>query len=248
MDAKSLCILGACKNAAPFLPTILPKLSTIASWWRECKIVIYENDSTDETSEMLYAWKAEGGHKEIVQETNLNERFPDRIERLAYIRNRLLYYIPPSFDYVLMADLDDVFMSPPSKEAFESCFSLNAWDVMTANGRGGYYDIWPLRVPGVIEFDCWERYYHLKRHLGIPDQQAAYEAIERFKEIMANMRQIIPVLSAFNIGILCKVSAIHSCCRFSAKLDEKGVCEHVPFQNCLRSHGARILFNPFFQL
>lgn len=247
METKTLCIVGACKNAAAFLPILLPKLTTIASWWKECKIVIYENDSTDETSELLHAWKALGGHIDIVQETNLDTRYPSRVERLAYIRNRLLHYVPSFFDYMLMVDLDDVFLAPPSKEAFESCFTLKSWDVMTANGRGSYYDIWALRVPGLIEFDCWTRYYQLLRQ-GVPKQQATYEAIEKYKDIMATMNQILPVFSAFNIGILCKVSAIHPCCRFCASVNGAEICEHVPFQNCLRSHGARILFNPFFRL
>lgn len=247
METKTLCIVGACKNAAEFLPTILPKLKTIASWWKECKIVIYENDSTDETSALLHAWKDAGGHIEIVQETDLNARYPNRVERLAYIRNRLLCFVPPFFDYMLMVDLDDVFMSPLTKESFESCFALKTWDAMTANGHDGYYDIWALRVPGIIEFDCWDRYYQL-RHLGGSKEQATYDAIHRYGEIMFKMRQVIPVHSAFNIGLLCKVSAIRPCCRFTGKLNGTEICEHVPFQTCLRSHGARILFNPDFRL
>jgi hypothetical protein len=249
MESASVCIVGPCKNAAKFLPTVLPKLMTIASWWKTWKIVLYENDSTDGTPDLLHAWKdATPGDIEILHDTNLNERYPHPIVRLAYIRNRLLDSVPPSFDYMLMVDLDDVFVEPPTKEAFESCFDLKTWDVMTANGRHFYYDIWALRVPGRIDYNCWQRYHELTLLHQVPKQQATYQAIECHKEFMASLTQVIPVDSAYNIGILCKVSAIRPCCRFSSGSGGKPICEHVPFQTCLRSHGARILFNPKFYL
>ena len=257
METKTLCIVGACRNAAKFLPTVLPKLDMIASWWKECKVVIYENDSTDETSALLHAWKDAGHPIEIVQERNLDWRYPTRIERLAYIRNQLLGFVPPSFDYMLMVDLDDVFLSPPSKPAFESCFALTNWDVMTADSVSDYYDLWALRIPGGLDFDCWVRVRQLVRQ-GLSQAQAQDEAIEKYRVQMNKITEPTPVHSAFNIGILCKVSAIRPCCRFRSTVydqlqpwlppEVQLICEHIPFQTCLRSHGARIVFNPHFYL
>ena len=247
MDTKTLCILGTCQNVETFLPHVLSNLSTIASWWKECKIVVYENDSTDNTSALLHEWKAKGGHIEIVQETDLNLRYPNRVDRLAYIRNRLLHYIPPYFDYMLMVDMDDVFVKPVQKASFDACFELSSWGVMTA-ATDWYYDIWALRVPNLIEFDCWTKYYRLLNN-GVSEKQAKFDAIEKFKEIMTYQRGVLLIHSAFNAGALYKVSAIHPCCRYSGKSAEGlDICEHVPFQQCLRSHGTRILFNPKFKL
>ena len=247
MENKTLCIVGACKDVAPFLPKVLENVDRIASWWKECKIVIFENDSTDGTKQILQEWKEKGGHKELVQETNVSQRYPHPIERLAYIRNRLLHYVPPSYDYMFMVDMDDVFINPVQKESFESCFELKSWDVMTANGVEWYYDIWPLRVPGLIEFDCWKRRHEMVRN-GYTEKQANWEAIEKYKEQMFREKQVFPVHSAYNTGALYKVSSIHTCCRFAGSMNGEMICEHVPFQNCLRSHGARILFNPNFRL
>jgi hypothetical protein len=247
MDTKTLCIVGACQNVEAFLPQVLANLTTISSWWKECKIVIYENDSTDNTSTHLHEWKAKGGHIELVQETNLRQRFPNRVERLAYIRNRLLHYVPPFFDYMFVVDMDDVFAKPVQKASFEACFEVKSWDVMTA-ATDWYYDIWALRVPGLIEFDCWEEYYRLRR-IGISEQRAKFDAIETYKEIMSHQTDTLLVHSAFNAGALYKISTIRSCCRYSGKtLDGKEICEHVPFHTCMRSHGGRILFNPKFKL
>ena len=246
MENKTCCIVGACQNVEKFLPQVLENMNTISSWWKECKIVIYENDSTDDTPHILEEWKAQGGHRELVQETGVAARYPHRTERLAYIRNRLLHYVPPSFDYMFMVDMDDVFAKPIRKESFEACFQLKSWDVLTAN-TDWYYDIWALRVPGMIDFDCWKKYYSLI-HSGISEKDALWDAIDQFKERMSKLNQIIIVNSAFNAGALFKVSAIRSCCKFAGRVKDEEICEHVPFQNCLRSHGARILFHPEFKL
>lgn len=247
METSSLCIVGCCYNVEQFLPKVLENFDTIASWWKECKIIIYENDSTDNTSVLLHEWKSKAPNREIIQETNLKDRYPNRVERLAYIRNRLLYYVPPSFDYMFMVDMDDVFVNPIQKKSFESCFELKSWSVMTAN-TDWYYDIWALRIPGLIEFDCWEQYYTLLRQ-GLPEKIATFESIEKFKEIMSHKKEIVNVHSAFNAGALYKVSSIRTCCRFSGRrVDGREICEHVPFQTCIRSHGNRILFNPKFKL
>ena len=245
MDTKTLCIVGTCQNVEAFLPQVLANFTTIASWWKECRIVVYENDSTDNTSTLLHEWKAKGGHIELVQETGLSTRYPNRVERLAYIRNRLLHYVPPFFDYMFMVDMDDVFAKPVQKASFEACFELKSWDVMTAS-TDWYYDIWALRVPGLIEFDCWDKFHKLEND-GMSKKQAQHIAIDQYKEIMSHQTDILLVHSAFNAGALYKVSAIRPCCRYSGKtIDNKSICEHIPFQNCLRSHGGRIVFNPKF--
>ena len=245
MESRSLCILGACRNVEAYLPQVLENLNTIASWWKECKIVVYENDSTDQTPHILAEWKASGGHREVVQESNLEQRYPMRTDRLAYIRNRLLHYIPPTFDYVFMVDMDDVFTKPIQKSSFEACFTVEC-DVVTADTEG-YYDIWALRIPGVLEFDCWQMVYTLMNR-GITEQEAKQLAIHDYTTFMNSLTTPIIVHSAFNAGALFKVSAIRSCCRFLGSVDGREICEHVPFQNCIRSHGARILFHPEFKL
>lgn len=252
MENIRVCILGGCKNAEPFLPGVLANLTLVSSWFKECRVVIYENDSTDRTHEMLDEWASEKGHnihRQIIKETNLNDRYPDRTIRLAYIRNTLLCHIPPGFDYFMMVDLDDVFSRPVKKESFESCFAMrDAWDVVTANGLDEYYDIWPLRIPGVIEFDCWQKYYEMWRSKKYTQAEATYEAIEKFKDYMRDVDKPMYVDGAFNIAMISKVSIIRPCCRY-AGIDKGESCtEHYPFQKCLRSHGARIMFNPNFRL
>lgn len=248
MESKTLCIVGCCRDVEPYLEKVLSNIDTIYSWWKECKVVVFENDSKDATRQILENWAmTKGGHIQIVTEDGLHLRIQDRVERLAYIRNRLLFHVPPFFDYMFMVDMDDVFAKPVQKKSFDSCFELNSWSVITAN-TDKYYDIWALRVPGLIDYDCWERYYEMRAQ-GIPKSLAESEAIWRLEEIMTRKKDVMFVHSAFNGGALYRISSIQSCCKFAGRTSAgKEICEHVPFQTCIRSHGNRILFNPNFKL
>jgi glycosyltransferase involved in cell wall biosynthesis len=149
-----MCIVGACRNVGHTLPNVLEKLEEMETWWKECKVVVYENDSTDNTASILNNWINNKPNRKLIQESNLNSKYPKRTERLAYIRNTLIGNVPTDFDYCLMVDLDDVFTNPLSKEAFQSCFALPfEWDAVAGNSPY-YYDIWALRVKELCEFDC----------------------------------------------------------------------------------------------
>lgn len=256
METNSVCIVGCCRNIEPYLKNVLENLDKISSWWKDYKIVIFENDSTDNTFNIISKWANTKNDKcELIKEYNLDKQFPERSVRLAYIRNILLDKVPKNFDYMLMVDMDDVFANEVKKESFESCFLLKDWSVVTANSKY-YYDIWALRIPNIIEFDCWHKYYELSKIYKMsyknlirkinPDKVALWNAIEKFKDIMRKAKNPIEVNSAFNCAILCKISSIKPCCRFVGFVDNKIICEHVPFQNCIRRHGGKIIFNPNF--
>jgi hypothetical protein len=187
--------------------------------------------------------------RHIIKESNLNSRFHYRTPRLAYIRNTLLCHIPPDFDYFMMVDLDDVFAHPVEKKSFDSCFEIkDAWDIVTANGYEGYYDIWSLRLPGVIDFDCWFRYGALMATGKYTDEEAQQEAIYKYTGYMNAIKWPVYVDGAFNVGMISKVSIIKPCCKYAGFYDGRLCVEHFPFQKCLRSHGVRILYNPNFRL
>ena len=252
MEDYRICILGACRNGEPFLPQVLSNLDTISSWFKDCRIVIYENDSVDRTNELLMEWATQTKDnvvRHVIKESNLNSRFQDRTVRLAYIRNTLLRHIPPDFDYFMMVDLDDVFAHPVEKKSFDSCFEMkDAWDIVTANGHEGYYDIWSLRLPGVIDFDCWFRYGELMASGKYTSKEAQQEAVYKYTGYMNAIKWPIYVDGAFNVGMISKVSIIQPCCKYSGVYDGRSCVEHFPFQKCLRSHGVRILYNPNFLL
>ena len=255
MDEASVCIVGACRDIEPYIHTVLENITTICSWWGSSQVVIFENDSKDATPTLLRDWVSLSDKRILVQESNLDTPYPLRTARLAYVRNKLLKYVSPSFDYMLMIDMDDIFNWPVKKESFDSCFGIENWDVITANSnycktwhRNGYYDIWALRLPNVIEFDCWAQ-HHILMHQGYSHEAALQKIGFNYMDYMNTIKEPINVNSAFNGAMICKVSFIRPCCKFIGLEPTHGngmVCEHVSFQACLRSHGARIVYNPDF--
>jgi hypothetical protein len=156
MENASLCILACGRNIEPYLDKVLSNFATIESWFKKTKIVIFENDSVDNTHDILKKW-SNGITKLLLTESNLLQKIPLREYRLAYIRNILLEHIPPTYDYFMMVDIDDVFVTPVNKQSFESCFQLDNWDIITANSYRKYYDIYALRIPNVIDYNCWKK-------------------------------------------------------------------------------------------
>jgi hypothetical protein len=187
----------------------------------------------------------------LIQESNLNSKYPKRTERLAYIRNTLIDMVQKEFDYCLMIDLDNVFSNNLSKEAFESCFNLPFdWDVVTGNSRY-YYDIWALKVKELCEFDCVNKCEEDREsYRGYYSKEDIDEGcVGQIGQIMSTMKEPMYVENAFNVGAFYKLSSIKPCCKFRGiKEGNKEICEHRAFQDCIKSHGGKIVFNPKFYL
>ena len=264
MENYKICIIACGINIQPYLDKVLSNFSTIETWFQETKIVVFENDSVDNTREILTKW-SNGTNKVLLTEDNLIIKIPSRTERLAYIRNKLLDHIPAEYDYFMMVDIDDVFIRPVEKKSFESCFQLENWDIITANSYIKYYDIYALRIPNVIDYDCWKRINELIVYRNYKVSTAFDECITYFEHFMMNIKAPLYVDSAFNIAILGKVKSLQPCCKYSSSLShvpKKKLlkifqridyipvyeCEHIAFHKCIRSHGGKILFNPDFKL
>ena len=113
MKEKSIVITGCCRDVQRFLLKNLEVMHKIGMQFAKYTIIIYENDSQDQTREILR--DHQNKHPTVVEcifQDNLN--IPLRTERIAYCRNRLLQKVkllPYEPDYLLMLDLDDVLAS-----------------------------------------------------------------------------------------------------------------------------------------
>jgi glycosyltransferase involved in cell wall biosynthesis len=111
------------------------------------KVIIYENDSTDNTLNGLNTWsELLNIPVQIITQTNLKG---SRTERFATGRNALIKAVrTPEPDYMLLIDMDGV---SDDLEGVETCLDLpEKWGVCCTNQRDVYYDLWVLRT-----FDNW---------------------------------------------------------------------------------------------
>tara|TARA_Y100000816_G_scaffold290330_1_gene278746 strand:- start:452 stop:1318 length:867 start_codon:yes stop_codon:yes gene_type:complete len=209
------------------------------------KVIIYENDSTDNTLHEINKFKntinKENLH--IISENTPITCYTDRDYyntyhirpiNISHGRNKIIEFIENNYshyDIMIMADLDNVLYTFDHTKLHLLFKHLHSFDVITANSMGKYYDIWALRInqdlwddnihgkiwKSPLNFDCWDEHFRNFNNK-IKDYQVA---------IPTNF-PLIPVNSAFGgIGIY-KISKIINC-RYNAFNSDIITCEHVNF-------------------
>jgi len=235
---KSVVILGMARNIEGYLPTIMEKMENILTLFEKGSIIIYENDSSDKTLEILQNWKK----ARIINEKNVQG---ERTHRLEHGRNILLEEaLKENSEYIIILDMDDKNMNITNEAILTSLNNENEdWAVMGANQEGTYYDLWALRtfdnwMPG----DIW--------HCGIDTNMSN----SMWRNISKN-ENLIEVKSCFGgLGIY-KTKYLNGCKydgkttpKFNCSYDTSGVstekCEHVSLHECIRNNGGKIFINP----
>ena len=147
-DSKII-VCSIVRNAARGLKRNIPIIETICASFKDYKIFVYENDSTDNTKELLIKWKNTFPSKiEIITENidptstvphNVKSVNPfyskARISKMVSCRNQYMEMIEKKkwdADYLMVVDLD---VAQLYIQAILTSFSSNIeWDAVTAFG------------------------------------------------------------------------------------------------------------------
>jgi glycosyltransferase involved in cell wall biosynthesis len=148
MANVSVCICALARDCAPALSKNLSVVDTLCARFKTANVVIVENDSKDDSKEILRAWAAERPHIQLLLDDFGTKRIPDassttfnpsfsryRIEKLAFHRNRYLDHVAtlPDLDYVIVIDLD---LYRIDIDGIAQAFGQTIpWDAQFANGR-----------------------------------------------------------------------------------------------------------------
>lgn len=257
----SAVVVGAVRDAAPFVGHALEQLDALCRHFSPCTILVYENDSTDGTLKVLQNFHASAGvNFDLLSRVHAPEA-RSRTRRLARIRNLLLEragdldYTP---DFFFVSDMDDCMSATPTDSVLRALRSQEAWDVVSFD-RGDYYDSWALRCKGAEH-----------NSQGIPADSKvasmrmlvdrACEACKaglrggRGPKVVVGNDTYAPVYSAFNSFAIYKFAITKGCegeysgenrdslCKREPACAAKGDCEHVAFHECLRhENNARIM-------
>lgn len=227
--------VGTARNVAPYLPKVLKNIDYLRSMFKTSEVVIYENDSTDNTLEILKNYDAT-----IITENNVKG---NRLQRLEHGRNSLIEHIERNdldkiYDYMVVLDLDDV-NEEICFQGFYNCFKIKDWDMFGANQTNFYYDTWALRTNNYNKnkndfFPIVERLFYPQNVISmyIPN-------IKTDKEF--NDYLLHPVISCFGgLGIY-NIKKIRGCRYDSINGTD---CEHVAFHKCIKSkYDAKIFIN-----
>ena len=157
-------ICGVVKNAAENLNNNIKLAIQLGVKCDKYKIVIYENNSTDETKEILQTYKSNNNFEIISEDIDADtikrdskiwaytavtgSDHPCRIEQIANARNRLIYELKRDkyleYNYVVMIDFDAKFFLPDGIINSLYLVKENRKRVIYANSFD-YYDYYALR-------------------------------------------------------------------------------------------------------
>ena len=155
--SEKVLICGVCRNVERYLPATIQTMERMGSLFEDYRILVYENDSGDQTPAMLRSW-TERNEKVVIQ----SEKVPDselmaeiinrdeagnyfRPELIARARNKVLDLACSEtfkdFKYLIWLDMD--FEKPPRLEGIVEVFeSKREWDAVFAYGVDLHQNYW----------------------------------------------------------------------------------------------------------
>jgi len=157
---KKVLLVGTVSNVAKTLQKELEIVIEALSIFDNVKVFLVESDSKDATVAILNEIKSKNKHFQFNSLGKIQNKYHNRIERIAYCRNVYVKYIQDNYkkskwDYVFVADLDGMNFKL-TKKAVKSCLEIDsAWDGLMANQKFGYYDLYALRAKDWVEEDCF---------------------------------------------------------------------------------------------
>jgi hypothetical protein len=159
MRRSTVVIAGLARSIASILPATMLRMELLGKTFVDYQILIYENDSNDETPAMLRKWASSNHRVHVVSETlgaptSHPIRCSNRADRMAHYRSQCQNRIREQFgsaNYVILVDMD--LEGGWSPDGVASTFGEEHWDFVGSNGivfrRRGW------QVNAIAQYDAW---------------------------------------------------------------------------------------------
>lgn len=235
MARSRVVITGLARNVAGILPTTMRRIENLTRCFADHRIVVYENDSTDDTRGQLLAWAAADRRVHAVSEqpgdpVNPAIRCLHRAARMARYRRRCQELVLAEFgrfDAVIIIDLD--ILGGWSTDGIAHTFGQQDWDFVGANGI--IYRRHGLRVNDARQYDTWA--------LRLDDRLTPLPPALAGGLVHRRGMPLVPVTSCFG-GL-----GIYRMAAYAAGRYAEDDLEHATFHRELLARGHRRLFlNP----
>lgn len=245
MKKYNVIFVATCRNVEAYLEKNINNIEECAKKFNDYCVIIYENDSKDNTRNILNRVKKLNYY--YIFEDNIKE--PRRTKRIERGRNLILdkvreLNVNNKYQYLIVLDIDDVNSEGLFVKNIDTCFMVDDWDVLTSNQNGKYYDLWALRIKTYYDFDCL--YFMEKKDFSISSILTGL--IQLYKSnFYFKPQNFIEVESAFGGTAIYKLSSIPQHCKYVGEYsDGTEKCEHVEFNECIKNNGGKIYINTSF--
>lgn len=256
-------VVGTVSNIENQLRGDLAKINKSLRRIGQVETFLVESDSRDGTKSVLEAFRKKDKLFGFESLGDLQERIPNRIERIRFCRNRYVEHIRTNYDsnrwdFIVVADLDGMNSAISSMRMNRAIKNSNNWDVCFSNQTFGYYDLYALRSKGWVENDCFEELSNLKEKFPFSQRYNnsflgflfAFKHFDklRVQAIYSKMRKLkgkpIRVDSAFG-GLAIYKPEIFLSFDYSTISDSSfGNCEHLDLHSKCVNSGLSLYIDP----
>jgi hypothetical protein len=246
---RSAVIVGCARNCEPFLPAVLRNVGTIASLYAQVAFVVVENDSADNTGQILKKWLSKRESSFLICLDGLAAQETKRTARLAIARNAYMdalhFHNLERFDHLIVLDFDIVNTNVISCASLAAAIRFLDGSSQNAGvfaNQLRYYDIWALRHDVWCPEDCW---VEIERRPGYLPRHRAVERYLKTRQVnIPPSSTPIAVRSAFGgLGIY-KLEFVRSARYVGLQCDGSEVCEHVAFNEAAGRAGGLLYIFP----
>jgi hypothetical protein len=263
---KNIVICCLLRNNSNIFEKSKRKLEFIGKNFGEYKIVLFENDSEDDTRDKIKNWSTENNNVILLDCSALGDYdcklklkkgydygqlSMDRIRKMAIYREQYLNYVKNNYsdyDYMLVVDFD-LDGNQNIDGIYNSIGKQEEWDAIFINGK--------FNLPGT--FGLYTIMYDALAHVGENEDSLKldtskyikffyflFKFIKFFgtdiKNIFINDKNnLIPVKSAFNGYGLYKISSIKN----SSYMGDN-ICEHNNLNLSIYDKGGKLFINPLW--
>lgn len=244
------------RNNAKIVNKSKIRLEHIGKYFKDYKIIMFENDSDDNTRELLKEWRKENSNVILLDccdDGNCDCKLKhmtgysfgynssQRLSRMARFRENYLNYVKKSlndYDYMLVVDFD-LNGNADINGLFDS-IAKDDWGAIFCNGR--------TSMPG--SFGAMTIPYDSLAYL---DENSGYENVQvSLSSLSYNTLSMIymtatthfgRVKSAFNGYGLYKIKILNDC----SYIGNDSLCEHINLANCIDKKNEKMFINSKWQ-
>jgi hypothetical protein len=256
---------GCARDCAVALPSVLDNVDKLSSLYAAAAFVFVENDSKDDTKQLLKEWCDKKRTALLITLDGLLSMQPVRGLRLEHARRQYLAALKTYFsDYshLIVLDCDQVNAGEIDLNAVQRAIEFLESDRSHAgvfsNQDGDYYDMWALRHRERCPGDIWEEVLDCMLALRISDREAFNRTFAKRTFSLPSTAGPLEVDSAFGglgiykVGCVLRNAGNYVGYKRKQILTMNGphevgweVCEHVSFNFGFRQHNERLFILPY---
>lgn len=252
---SKIVICSLARNISKIFKKTKSRLEYICSYFDEYKIILFENDSSDNSRELIRNWSQSNRNVILLKccdlgscDCKLKTRTgygygtfsQERFSKMALYRQQYLNFVNiyyKHFDYMLVVDFD-----------LDGCININGlfdsiakkdWGAIFCNGRISLPGSFGLKtIPyDLIAILFMEDNYNIKSYGGFEILNKGFRM-----EYSGYNSHFYQVKSAFNGYGLYRIKSLEGC----SYISNSNVCEHINLAECLYNKGEKMYINYYW--